>query len=528
MIGMNTLLSLQLFDIHVWIGLVTLIILEIVLGIDNLVFIAILAGKLPKKQRDKAQYLGLSLALVMRVVMLTFISYLIKMTQPLFSVAGWSPSARDLILLVGGFFLLSKATVEMHSRIEHKQATSKSRVKAKFFAIVIQIVILDAVFSLDSVITAVGMVDELWVMISAVIIAVALMMLASKPLTQFVNTHPTVVVLCLAFLMMIGFSLIAEGFNIHVPKGYLYGAMGFSIFIEVMNQLVMRSFRMVQSSRPLRERTAEGILKMLGGRTDDDDDDDDDASDHAVQEQMAEVFEEEERHMVSGVLKLADRSILSIMTPRNQISWVNIEDDPDVIRREVMKVPHGFLPVCEGSLDKILGVGRSRDIVTDLLLNGEINLNKLRPTIIVPESIDTLRLIETLKASRGQLVLVSNEFGVIEGLVTPIDVFETIAGEFPDEDEVPDIIPLSDNTWLVDGLADMQQLTQALELYHLRDEENDTETLAGYLLGRFERIPVQGESLEYREGTRLVRFEIKQIERRRIAQVLVSMTMEEE
>ncbi|ETH83846.1 integral membrane protein TerC family protein [Bordetella pertussis STO1-CHOC-0017] len=230
-------------DPAAWVGLLTLVVLEIVLGIDNLIFIAILADKLPPAQRDRARIVGLSLALLMRLGLLSVMSWLVTLTTPWFSVGPMSFSGRDLILMLGGLFLLFKGTMELHERIEGGQSldTGGPRVYASFWVIVTQIVVLDAVFSLDSVITAVGMVDHLAIMMIAVIIAIGIMLLASKPLTRFVNAHPTVVVLCLGFLLMIGFSLLAESFGFKVPKGYLYAAIGFSVAIEALNQVARRN-----------------------------------------------------------------------------------------------------------------------------------------------------------------------------------------------------------------------------------------------------------------------------------------------
>jgi predicted tellurium resistance membrane protein TerC len=255
-----------LTDPAAWIGLATLVVLEIVLGIDNLIFIAILAEKLPPNQRDKARIIGLSLALFMRLALLSVISWLVTLTTPLFSVFGHGFSGRDLILLLGGLFLLFKATTELHERLEGVSHTgTASGVYASFSVVVAQIVVLDAVFSLDAVITAVGMVDQLPVMMAAVVISIAVMLLASKPLTRFVNQHPTVVMLCLSFLLMIGLTLVAEGLGFHLPKSYLYAAIGFSIMIEVFNQLARRNMVKQEARLPLRDRTAEAVLRMLGG-----------------------------------------------------------------------------------------------------------------------------------------------------------------------------------------------------------------------------------------------------------------------
>ena len=193
--------------------------------------------------------------------------------------------------------------------------------------------------------------------------------------------------------------------------------------------------------------------------------------------------------MVSGVLTLAERSIRSIMTPRTDVSWINIDDDADTIRGQLIEAPHSFFPVCRGSLDEVLGIGRAKDLIADLLTEGRVRRNRLRDPIIVHEAIGILRLMDTLKRSRGQLVLVADEFGAIEGLVTPIDVFEAIAGEFPDEDELPDIVADGERTWKIDGAADLHHVEQVLETEGLIDEAQDFSTLAGYLLSRFGHLP---------------------------------------
>lgn len=508
-----------LLDPAAWVGLLTLVVLEIVLGIDNLIFIAILADKLPPRQRDRARLAGLGLALLMRLLLLSIMSWLVTLTQPLFSVGPVSFSGRDLILMIGGLFLLFKGTMELHERIEGgaRVESAGPRVYASFWVIVTQIVVLDAVFSLDSVITAVGMVDHLAIMMIAVVIAIGIMVMASKPLTRFVNAHPTVVVLCLGFLLMIGFSLLAESFGFKVPKGYLYAAIGFSVAIEALNQVARRNLLRLDARRPMRERTAETVLRLLGRRPPDSEPVDlPQAETPAVQ-----AFGVEERNMVSGVLTLAERSIHSIMTPRTDISWIDVEDDAETIRAQITAAPHSFFPVCKGSLDEILGIGRAKDLVADLITDGQIGRDHLRDPIIVHEAIGILRLMDTLKRSRGQLVLVADEFGAIVGLVTPIDVFEAIAGEFPDEDETPDIVAERENVWRIDGAADLHHVEQVLETDGLIDESQDYTTLAGYLLARFGHLPQPGDACEFEKHYARFRFEVLQIDGRRIASVRV-------
>jgi predicted tellurium resistance membrane protein TerC len=219
------------------IALLTLTVLEIVLGIDNIVFISILVGKLPREQQDRARIIGLGLAMFMRIALLFTISWIIGLTQPWFNILGMDISGRDLILIGGGLFLLGKATFEIHERLEgddHPPGTVASGT-ASFASVIAQILALDLVFSLDSVITAVGMAEDLWVMVTAVVIAVGVMLVSSGYIADFVNRHPTVKMLALSFLLLIGMSLVAEGLEFHIPKGYIYFAMGFSVFVELLN-----------------------------------------------------------------------------------------------------------------------------------------------------------------------------------------------------------------------------------------------------------------------------------------------------
>jgi len=227
---------IELFsDPQAWIALFTLFLLQIVLGIDNVIFIAILAGKLPEDQQARARKLGLGLAVVSRVLLLLSLAWLVRLTAPLFTVLGQEISGRDLILIAGGLFLIAKATHEMHQRLEGEEGHSSAGVKATFQSVIIQILLLDVVFSLDSIVTAVGMVENVTLMIIAVVLATIVMIWFSGPLAGFVNRHPTVKVLALSFLLLIGLSLIAEGLDRHIPKGMIYFAMGFSVFVEMFN-----------------------------------------------------------------------------------------------------------------------------------------------------------------------------------------------------------------------------------------------------------------------------------------------------
>ena len=238
-----------------WVAFGTLLALEVVLGIDNVVFISILAAKLPPSQQARARYLGLGLAMVMRIVLLFSISWMVRLTEPLFSVFENEISGRDLIMIVGGLFLIGKSTHEIHQRLEGQSGHAAARVAPTFASVIVQILLLDAVFSLDSVITAVGMVNEIGIMVAAVVVAVIVMIAFAGAIGRFVERHPTVKMLALSFLLLIGMTLMAEGFDQHIAKGYIYSAMAFSVFVEFLN---LRAKKATSEPVKLHERYVAG------------------------------------------------------------------------------------------------------------------------------------------------------------------------------------------------------------------------------------------------------------------------------
>ncbi|MDX1267759.1 MAG: TerC family protein, partial [Oceanisphaera sp.] len=379
--------------------------------------------------------------------------------------------------------------------------------------VIAQILVLDAVFSLDSIITAVGMVDSLPVMMTAVILAMVVMVAASKSLTDFVNAHPTVVVLCLSFLLMIGFSLVAEGFGFHIPKGYLYAAIGFSILIEFLNQLAQRNSAKEEARQPLRERTTAAIFRLMGGK--------DHAHDEPAQTQaqaQAQGFAEEERNMISGVLSLAERSIRTVMTPRSDIVWLDVADSREEVIAELMASSHSQFPVCDGELDNLLGVVRAKDLMVGLKEGKTLaELAEGNDPIIVPDSISVIRLLNILRDARGNMVLVNDEFGTVQGLVTPHDLLEAIVGEFLDEDEDPEVV-CEEGGWLVKGSTDLHYLEQVLSRRGLVDPDDEYATLAGMLLAWSGQLPEAGAVFERED----LRFEVTEVEDFRIAQVRIT------
>ena len=489
-------------DPSAWIGLFTLVILEIVLGIDNLVFIAILAEKLPPEQRNKARIIGLVLALGMRLILLASIAWVVTLTNPLFHIFDHPFSGRDLILLFGGVFLLFKGTMELRERLESKlMLKEENPVHATFWMVIIQIVVLDAVFSLDSVITAVGMVKHLSVMMIAVIIAVGIMLWASKPLMNFVNKHPTVVILCLCFLMMIGFSLLVEGFGYHIPKGYLYAAIGFSVLIEFLNQTVRRNQEKMVTTTDLRYRTASAVMRMLGAKSGAE------SQDNNVEDVLAtrafadEVFDEENGAyhsvMVQGVLGLSERPVKSVMTPRPELEWIDLDEDEQSIREQLLSTTHSRLIVAHGELDNIAGIVLTHKVMNEYIETGALNFEAhLRDPVIVHENAQVLMVMEQLRQAPLQMAIILNEYGSIEGIATPIDVLEAIAGEFPDEDELDTAAEsLEDGSLMLEGSTDIRHVSLLLGR-DLVDESEQYSTLSGYILFHLGHLPENGENIE--------------------------------
>jgi CBS domain containing-hemolysin-like protein len=515
-------------DPTIWMGLLTLILLEIVLGIDNLVFIAILADKLPEKQRDKARMIGLSLALLMRLVLLACISWMVTLTDPLFHVLDHAFSGRDLILLFGGLFLLFKATSEIHERLEgHGDGHSGSVRRANFWAVVAQIIVLDAVFSLDAVITAVGMSDHLPVMMTAVIIAMGLMMVASKPLTKFVSGHPTIIMLCLGFLLLVGFSLVADGLGFHVPKGYLYAAIGFSILIEAFNQTsTINRRKKALGGGDLRQKTADTVLRILSGKSNSVSGMADDVN--ALMHQstrQGEIFSPAERDMIHGVLQLTERPIRTIMTPRHELVWVDLNDPKESIFNDIRSSSHSALLVSRGQLDEIVGVLRKADLVAIMEPGKTPDIESiLRKPLVVHENLSVLKTLEMFKQSPVHMAAIIDEYGSLEGIVTLADIVETIAGDIPDheDDNIPEMKQQDDDNFIMDGMVSIYDVKQKLELEDL--PEGDFSTLAGFILYNLGHMPRKDEMVKWPGWE----FTVLQMDKNRIDKVQVRRISDED
>lgn len=481
-------------DPTAWVGLGTLIVLEVVLGIDNLVFISILSSRLPGDQKRRAFTMGLSLALLMRLVLLSAIAWIVSLTQPLFSLFGREISTRDLILLTGGLFLLLKGTMELHERLEGTMGgNGGGEHHAVFWQVVAQILVLDAVFSLDSVITSVGMVKELPVMMLAVIIAMIAMLVASRPLTAFVESHPTVIILCLGFLLMIGLSLIMDGLGFHVPKGYLYAAIGFSVLVEAFNQIALRNRRRRITTRDLRESAARAVLGLLGGKSSGGDAQLEMAA-LASDDKGEDVFAPEERDMVARVIRIGGRTARYIMTPRHKVAWL----DPTASKAEILRLAGvsalPCLPVQRSDTDEVLGVINISDLLFHYEAHGDESIfGLIRPAPTVFEHAPLTDLLDAFRADPAPLALVRDEYGSAVGIVTPVDILSALAGHMGEVAEDPDAFLQSDGSWRMPGRLSIDDAAAILGIRVPPDASYAT--LAGLLLQEFGRIPATGESL---------------------------------
>lgn len=510
-------------DPSAWVGLATLVVLEIILGIDNLVFVAIVAGRLPEASAAKARILGMSLALLMRFALLSAMSWVMTLDQALFSIFGHGFSGRDVIMIVGGLFLLGKGTMELHERLEGRHGGGGGKGTTVFWHVIVQIVLLDAVFSLDSIVTAVGMVHHLPVMMVAVVISMGIMMVLSGPLMNFVSRHPTVVILCLGFLLMIGMTLLADGFGFPVEKTYMYAAIGFAIIVEAFNLTARRNAARMATAGDMRERTAAAILAMLGADTREEVLDGNAA---LIAERSSEggVFSEDEASMVRGVLSLADRKAASVMTARSEVDRIDLSDDLEAAVDVARKTVHSRLLVCNGDLDDLVGVVTAKEILI-FHMDGRLGIETIRSTastralLKVPDTLDVIDLVERLRSAPLQVAVVFNEHGTVEGIVTPNDLLEVIAGDFPDVDETL-AIPLDEGAdeWLCEG---WQQLTDIERATGVVFDGVDADTLNGFVVGKLGAAPAVGDIIEYGG----LRFEVMGVERLVASSIRITRVM---
>ena len=489
-----------MLDPTAWVGLISLSAIQVVLGIDNLLFIAVLSAKLPPHQARVARYIGLVGALVIRIILMMFAAYVMAMSKPLFTVFDFSVSVRDLMLFFGGAFLIYKATQELHTKLEASvdDTVSVSKAAGQSFMIVsTQIMILDVLFSGDAIITAVGMTQHAYIMIIAVSIAMALLIWASEFIARFVSRHPTVVILCLGFLLLIGFALIMESFHIEVPKGYLYSAIGFSLLIEIFNQASRKTVLNLKHSNNMQARqvAAHLVLRLLGSNQD---------NVHSIQEAIvskpsAYMFNKLEKEMVSRVLELSALPVKAVMTARTDLQMIKIDGSLPAILAKAQKFTCSYLVAYKnGHKDQPVGF-ISRAKLLSLFVHKNPNYSEIEKCLIkplyIPHSVNILSILEQFRQTQRYRGFVYDEFGAFEGIVSVHDIIEEITGELPEKTETPEIVPLDDKklSFMIDGDAILPDVQRSTGLFIPPSEHY--QTIAGFVLDRLQRVPVKGDRI---------------------------------
>ena len=491
-----------MLDPAAWVGLLTLTVIQIVLGIDNLLFIEILSARLPHKEGKTARLIGLGGALVIRIVLMIFAAYVMAMSKPLFTVFDFPVSVRDLMMLVGGGFLIYKATEELHSKLEgdsQEESVSVTKTAGHSFAVVsTQIMILDVLFSGDAIISAVGMTNHVYIMILAVSIAMGLLIWASGFISEFVARHPTLVILCLGFLLLIGFSLIMEAFHIYVPKGYLYSAIGFSILIEIFNQASRKNVLKIKHSKNMQSRqiAAHLVLRLLGSK----DDDVHNLQEAIVARPSAYVFNKQEKEMVSRVLELSSLPVKAVMTARPDLQMLKVDGTQKGILTKCTTATKSLLIAYKnGHKDQPLGYISRADVLGLFVDNKATpeNIEKaVQEPIYLPQTINILSALEQFRQSKKYFGFVFDEFGGFEGVVTIHDIVEEITGEMPETTETPEIVNMGKDkdVFRDDGDAILADVSRNTGLTLPPSEHY--QTIAGFVLDKLQRVPKQGEVLE--------------------------------
>lgn len=480
-------------DPSAWIGLGVLILLEMALGIDNLLFISLLAGRLPENKRKRAFHVGLSIAVIQRFLLLSMMAWLVSLRQPLFTVWGHPFSVRDMILVTGGFFLLYKGSQELHERLDgDKGNAEKKNEEVHFGAVILQIAVMDAVFSFDSVLTAVGMAEHLTMMMAAVVISMFFMVRAADFLSRLVERHPSIVVMCLGFMMMIGVSLVLDGVGHPISHGYLYAAVLFSLFVEAFRQLMVRRRRSRRVTRDSRGALADAVSRLLSLG---------ELSSGEAQLEMAAlaadagkagVCAKKERELLARILRLGGLSVRTIMIP-----WRNVDKIHASASWEEMKVAAGHslqacIPVFDEASDDVLGAVFPQDMIARERKSAGLRAAELaRPVPVVLEHTHVTDMWDILADAAGPLAVVLDEYGRPAGIVTPEHVVRALAGGAENREEAK----LSGTELVLAGGMPLPEAVSALKLEH--GEDFRSETLAGMVLEILGRIPHEGESFSW-------------------------------
>nr|BET44345.1 MAG: TerC family protein [Candidatus Aschnera chinzeii] len=481
-------------DPTMWAGLFTLIILEIILGIDNLLFITIFVEKLPMPLNNKARITGLFCALVMRIVLLFSFTFIISFTTPIISFAKYNFSARDLLIFFGGCFLLFKASSELNERLRDKEDKINRKSKtAKFWSVVIQIIILDAIFSLDSVITAIGIIDNIHLMIIAIVISIALMIIASKGLIIFVNNHPNIIIICLVFLFMIGIVMITDSLGYEISKSYLYISLGVAIFIEICNELYSLNQSNLFKKKFFYNNNAKYILQILNyERT---------ISNHIYSNSnfncsTIDIMNLQDYQIVLLLLQFTQRTVNSIMIPINYADSIAMYSSKQQLLSLLKSTNHTNLVIVGDSLSNIpIGIVNIREIIKQYLNKKKIDLYKIiKQPLIFFEKLSLFDALQQFANTNISFAFVIDQLGVIKGILTLSDIINTITTNVVISSKKFDLryhVKHYNNSMLVNSMMRIEDLKLYIPI--TIDKIRSYETIGGLLMSRLQKIPVVGD-----------------------------------
>ncbi|VFP81125.1 UPF0053 inner membrane protein YoaE [Buchnera aphidicola (Cinara kochiana kochiana)] len=495
-------------DPSAWAGLFTLIFLEIILSVDNIIFIAILSKKLPYNQRNQARYTGLILALFMRFGLLIIASRLINLTKPIIVSKFFVFSIKEILLLIGGIFLFFKSIFELINNIKNIDSKSKTnKTTQNFWYIVFQIVILDAIFSIDSIMIAVGMINNLLIMISAVTISTILMIFLSQLFIKFINSQKNIIILCLSLLLMISLHLITESLGLYIPKEYLYTAIIFSLFVELMNQIRIRNITIQQSKKPFRKKISHAIFKIIKETIPNNQNKEknlipskyikNNSKLYLKNTSYSKEMQNKEINIITNALKLSNYSINDIMIPKKDIVWIDITKDYENIKNTVANTSYSTLPICQNKLNEIIGVVPTKKLIKIINNNEDIHNFAIQyPPIIILDILNIINVLHLLRYSQHNMIIISNESGIIQGIIKPVDVFKKIVGKFLDSSYKPEVIINKDN-WIVQGTTHLNNLRKILNIDFI-SSNNSCNSIADFLINKHKKIPVTGTILYYK------------------------------
>ncbi|VFP85934.1 UPF0053 inner membrane protein YoaE [Buchnera aphidicola (Cinara pseudotaxifoliae)] len=492
-------------DPSAWAGLFILIFLETILSIDNIIFIAILSKQLPYHQRNRARYTGLILALLMRFGLLVIASSLVNLTKPIIINKFFIFSTKEIILLIGGLFLFFKTTFELYNHIINiTHQSQKKNKQSSFWYVVIQIVILDAIFSLDSIMTAIGTVQNIVITISAVTISTIIMIFISKVFIDFINSQKTTIILCLSLLLMISINLIIESLGFCFPKEYLYISIGFALFVEIMNQIRIRNIISKKSIQPFRTMILCSVKKIVKkavedransvGKTERSCLIHDSNYNYLINNISSETIQQKEINIINNALKIGDKSINDIMVHKDKIMWIDITNNYKTIEKIILNTEYNVLPVCYKNLNEIIGVVPKHKLLRIINKNKDIyNLAIQYPPIIIPNTINTINTLHFLRYSKNNIIMISDNLGSIQGMIKSSNVFNIFVGKFLNSKKMPKIIINNDN-WIVQGSVSLNNLKKLLNIKIIKSN-NNCYSISDFLLSKYKKIPGVGRIL---------------------------------